>query len=509
VSALIIAFLYHRSSHITLTLWLSLLSLSLLDYFGGKGVGESSLRRVLQAFALHNIDIGYCQALNFVGGMLLLFLDEENAFWLLVTIVETLLPKDYYSKSMVGAYTDQYVLAHMIKQFFPKIHQLLEEKSLQLPLITVQWFMCAFILTLRPEVCLRVFDMFLNEGSKVFFRIAMALFKLHEAELLSSADGGQLFMKLRAMGKDIIDADLLISTAYKSHMVEGQGIKVRSLFKTPSFGGSAKGVTPPSPMPLTRGVSADEMLTGFGTAHLGVSSKKHEVDESVDGAVISVSASASTTNDIEEDTKAESPLAPNAPNIDTDDNTCCMELSGPSSGSFDEIEVIQSRQKMVERTLIIEKAASESSVPSLRLVADVSVDKRSRAVKSSIASSILAGIGSISGAGSSDYRTFKRCDVNAWRDLFRPELDERFREMEAARRRFKDKGKDEDTGSEAGSDVIASEGDDSPSSDELDDYTSDGAITGCVLTGESETEVKGQCSEVDGRVECGISEDSH
>ncbi|RYY83888.1 hypothetical protein EON63_10300 [archaeon] len=56
-------------------------------------LGENSLRRVLQAFALHNPDIGYCQSLNFVAGMMLLFLSEDEAFWLLVTVVEKLLPK--------------------------------------------------------------------------------------------------------------------------------------------------------------------------------------------------------------------------------------------------------------------------------------------------------------------------------------------------------------------------------------------------------------------------------
>ncbi|RYY83887.1 hypothetical protein EON63_10295 [archaeon] len=43
----------------------------------------------------------------------------------------------------------------------------LDSHSLQLPLITVQWFMCLFVNTLRPTVALRVWDIFLNEGNKV------------------------------------------------------------------------------------------------------------------------------------------------------------------------------------------------------------------------------------------------------------------------------------------------------------------------------------------------------
>jgi hypothetical protein len=55
--------------------------------------------------------------------MMLIFMQEEDAFWLLVTVVEKLLPKDYYTKSMVGTYVDQFVLAHIIKKYLPKIHK--------------------------------------------------------------------------------------------------------------------------------------------------------------------------------------------------------------------------------------------------------------------------------------------------------------------------------------------------------------------------------------------------
>ena len=56
--------------------------------------GRRSLRRVLQAFALHNQNIGYCQSLNFLAGLLLLFLDEdeEKAFIMLNVITGVHLP---------------------------------------------------------------------------------------------------------------------------------------------------------------------------------------------------------------------------------------------------------------------------------------------------------------------------------------------------------------------------------------------------------------------------------
>ena len=55
------------------------------------------LERVLVAYANRNPSIGYCQSMNFVTALLLLFMPEEDAFWVLVTIVEDRL-QDYFSE---------------------------------------------------------------------------------------------------------------------------------------------------------------------------------------------------------------------------------------------------------------------------------------------------------------------------------------------------------------------------------------------------------------------------
>ena len=146
--------------------------------------GQAELRTLLQAYALHNPKIGYCQSMNFISGILLLFLELEKAFWVLAVIVEEILPAEYYTRNMVDMHVDQEVFASMIKEKLPAVYASLEEKHIHLPVISLQWFLCLFVNTLPVDASLRVWDCFFLEGCTVLFRVAIALLKLQEQRIL-------------------------------------------------------------------------------------------------------------------------------------------------------------------------------------------------------------------------------------------------------------------------------------------------------------------------------------
>ena len=46
--------------------------------------GQAALRRVLRAYSYYDREVSYCQGMNFIAGMFLTVMSEEEAFWLLV-----------------------------------------------------------------------------------------------------------------------------------------------------------------------------------------------------------------------------------------------------------------------------------------------------------------------------------------------------------------------------------------------------------------------------------------
>lgn len=65
-----------------------------------------------------------------VAACLLLFLEEEDAFWMMCAIIEDLLPASYFSTTLLGVQTDQRVLRHFIVQYLPRLDKLLQEHDI-------------------------------------------------------------------------------------------------------------------------------------------------------------------------------------------------------------------------------------------------------------------------------------------------------------------------------------------------------------------------------------------
>lgn len=52
------------------------------------GPGQRSLYNVLKAYSVYDREVGYVQGMGFLAGLLLLYMSEEDAFWLLVALLK-------------------------------------------------------------------------------------------------------------------------------------------------------------------------------------------------------------------------------------------------------------------------------------------------------------------------------------------------------------------------------------------------------------------------------------
>ncbi|KAJ7503309.1 rab-GTPase-TBC domain-containing protein [Mycena galericulata] len=180
-------------------------------FFGGDGAGVVKLRRVLTAYSRRNPAVGYCQGMNLVTSTLLLVhADEEEAFWALAAIVERILPEDFFSPSLLPSRACPLVLLDYVKEFTPKLHAHLADLGVDLPAICFSWFLSLFTDCLPVETLFRVWDVFLVDGLDVLFRVALAILRSNEAELLRCESIPAVYVALENLPTRMWQADKLL-----------------------------------------------------------------------------------------------------------------------------------------------------------------------------------------------------------------------------------------------------------------------------------------------------------
>ncbi|XP_055800634.1 uncharacterized protein LOC129870076 [Solanum dulcamara] len=175
--------------------------------------GRNALRRLLTAYARHNPCVGYCQAMNFLAGLLLLLMPEENAFWTLVGILDDYFD-GYYSEEMIECQVDQLVLDVLVREKFPKLVNHLDYLGVQVAWVTGPWFLSIFMNMLPWESVLRVWDVLLFEGNRVMlFHTALALMELYGPALVTTKDAGDAVTLLQSLAGSTFDSSQLVLTA--------------------------------------------------------------------------------------------------------------------------------------------------------------------------------------------------------------------------------------------------------------------------------------------------------
>lgn len=117
--------------------------------------GIPRLRRILRGIAWLYPDIGYCQGTGVIAASLLLFMEEEDSFWMMATIVEDLLPASYYSSTLIGIQADQRVMQTLIANYLTVVDETLTCHDIELSLITLHWFLTIFANVVHMKILLR------------------------------------------------------------------------------------------------------------------------------------------------------------------------------------------------------------------------------------------------------------------------------------------------------------------------------------------------------------------
>ncbi|CAG9815139.1 unnamed protein product [Phaedon cochleariae] len=155
------------------------------SYFSSPlGPGQLALFNLLKAYSLLDPEVGYCQGLSFVTGILLLHMEEFQAFTLLRHLMFRRGMRSQYLPDMVSLQIKLYQLSRLLHDQLPELYEHFDSYDVAPTLYAAPWLLTVFASQFPLGFVTRVFDLLFMEGPDVIFRVALALLSYHKEKLL-------------------------------------------------------------------------------------------------------------------------------------------------------------------------------------------------------------------------------------------------------------------------------------------------------------------------------------
>lgn len=122
--------------------------------------------------------------MGFICALLLTYMEEESAFWILNSLIEKYNMEGFYLNNFPGLEKSFYVLLALCKKHIPKIYDLFKNFGIHPSMYASQWFITIFGVNFKFDILVRIFDVFLLEGEKILYRFALAILKINEGTIL-------------------------------------------------------------------------------------------------------------------------------------------------------------------------------------------------------------------------------------------------------------------------------------------------------------------------------------
>ncbi|RCK55559.1 TBC domain-containing protein C4G8.04 [Candida viswanathii] len=164
------------------------------------GVYFYKLQRILYAFVRKYPNIGYVQGMNKVIGTLLLGLpEEEDVFWLFISLIEEVLPQydtSCFFNSISEVHEENVKLKQLLQVLVPEVHAHFARLDVEIEIITMNWWLTLFIdLKLMDlDTWFKIFDNLLIGDQALFLpAFTLAILKCLEGSLLRLGSNDEIY----------------------------------------------------------------------------------------------------------------------------------------------------------------------------------------------------------------------------------------------------------------------------------------------------------------------------
>ncbi|XP_054255621.1 USP6 N-terminal-like protein isoform X2 [Indicator indicator] len=228
------------------------------------GVKQQSLFHVLAAYSIYNTEVGYCQGMSHITALLLMYMNEEDAFWALVKLLSG--PKHAMHGFFIPGFPKllRFQEHHdkILKKLLSKLKQHLDSQDMSTSFYTTKWFFQCFLDRTPFTLSLRIWDIYILEGERILTAMSYTILKLHRKHLMKLQMEELVKFLQESLAKDFFYEDDFVIDQLQSSISELKRAKLDlpAAGKEDEFPKKPLGQIPSEPQPAM--VNSTPMLNG-------------------------------------------------------------------------------------------------------------------------------------------------------------------------------------------------------------------------------------------------------
>uniref|UniRef100_L7LXW3 USP6 N-terminal-like protein n=1 Tax=Rhipicephalus pulchellus TaxID=72859 RepID=L7LXW3_RHIPC len=149
-------------------------------------VKQQALFHVLAAYSVYNTEVGYCQGMSQIAALLLMYMNEEDAFWAISVLMtdERHAMHGFFIQGFPKLRRFQEHHDRVLGRLLPKLKRHLDRYEMHTSLYTLKWFFQCFLDRVPFTLTLRLWDAYILDGEPVLTAMSYTLLRLHRKTLL-------------------------------------------------------------------------------------------------------------------------------------------------------------------------------------------------------------------------------------------------------------------------------------------------------------------------------------
>lgn len=130
---------------------------------------------IIKTYSLYDTEVGYTQGMAFITVPLLMNMESNEAFCMLVRLMFTYGFRDFYLPEMPGLHLKIYQFDRLLEDKLPELSMHLKNQNIKSSMYAIQWFLTLFAYKFPLEMVLRIYDVVIAEGLESILKFALNL----------------------------------------------------------------------------------------------------------------------------------------------------------------------------------------------------------------------------------------------------------------------------------------------------------------------------------------------